>query len=93
MVSESSYQAHLKTYSLVLINDKKLFEENILPKLYSLAGNNPSAWYAHALEFPRPPWAPQHINMLLTDLGYAQIAFVEDEVDYSEYGYPSWLQP
>lgn len=33
MVSESSYHSHLRIYSLVMIKDKELFEQNILPKL------------------------------------------------------------
>lgn len=92
MVSESSYRSHLKTYSFVLIKDKYLFEQNILPKLQALAANDTSAWYENALEFPRPPWLPKHIEELLKDLGYEKAT---DQVaeDDSESGYHSWLQP
>jgi hypothetical protein len=79
MVSESAYNSHLKTYSLVLIKNKQLFEENILPKLVALAKNDTSAWYQHALEFPRPPWLPANAAQLLTDLGYEKAIVPEAE--------------
>lgn len=92
MVSESSYRSHLKTYSLVLIKDRELFEQNIPPKLQALAANDTRAWYENALEFSRPPWLPTHVEELLKDLGYEKATDQAAE-DGSESGYPSWLQP